>query len=128
MQREKEKTMKLERLDYDWTICKTASLADLDFDKPFYFVSKTDEEISLVCPTMDAPANTIQREDGWRALRIQGVLDFSLTGILAKLSGILAEQQIGIFAVSTYNTDYLLVKKENFARALQLLENAGYQL
>ena len=78
----------------------------------FYFIGKTDEEVSLVCKTEDAPLNTIERDDGWREFRIQGVLNFSLIGILSKLSGILAEHQIGIFAVSTYNTDYILVKEE----------------
>lgn len=72
--------------------------------------------------------NTLERDDGWRGFRIQGVLDFSLIGILAKLSGILAEHQIGIFAVSTYNTDYILVKEENFERALNVLASEGYTI
>ncbi len=67
-------------------------------------------------------------EDGWRALRVKGVLDFSLTGILAKISGILANAKIGIFAVSTYNTDYILMKKENFEKALNVLSDAGYDI
>ena len=91
-----------------------------------YFIGKTDEELSLVCKTEDAPLKTIERDDGWRGFRIQGVLDFSLIGILSKLSGILAEQKIGIFAVSTYNTDYILVKEANFNRALEALVSEGY--
>lgn len=120
--------MELKKLDLDLTICKTASETDIDFGRDFYFIAKTDEEFSLVCPTRNTPANTIQRDDGWRGFRIQGVLDFSLVGILAKLSGILAENEIGIFAVSTYNTDYILVKKEHFDRAMNVLENAGYTI
>ena len=92
----------------------------------FYFIGKTDEELSLVCKTEDTPSETIKRDDGWRGFRIQGVLDFSLIGILSKLSGILAEHKIGIFAVSTYNTDYILVKKENYERALDVLASEGY--
>ena len=92
----------------------------------FYFIGKTDEEISLVCKTEDTPSETVERNDGWKGFRIQGTLDFSLIGILSKLSGILADHQIGIFAVSTYNTDYILVKKENFDRALQILASEGY--
>ena len=61
-----------------------------------------------------------------RAFRIQDILDFSLIGILSRLSGILAENKIGIFAVSTYNTDYILVKSENFDRAMDILSDAGY--
>ncbi len=70
---------------------------------------------------------TAAREDGWRAFRIEGVLDFSLTGILSAISGILAENGIGIFAVSTYNTDYILVKAENLVKALDVLREAGYE-
>ena len=70
----------------------------------------------------------MEREDGWRGFRIEGVLDFSLVGILSKLSTILAENQIGIFAVSTFNTDYILVKEENFDRAMDVLAAAGYEV
>ena len=87
-----------------------------------------DEEKSLVCITKDVPSNAIERDDGWKAFRIQGVLDFSLIGILSRISGILAENEIGIFAISTYNTDYVLTKKENFQRALDILKDAGYKI
>lgn len=120
--------MELKRIPYRLTVCKVTAISTFDIDKDFYFIGKTDEEISLVCKTEDTPDNTIERDDGWRGFRIQGVLDFSLIGILSKLSGILAENKIGIFAVSTYNTDYILVKAENFDRALQVLNEAGYKI
>lgn len=120
--------MELKRLDYDLTVCQVSSAAEIDLNTDFYFIGKTDEEISLVCRTENVPANTTNRDDGWKGVRIQGVLDFSLIGILSKLSGILAEHKIGIFAVSTYNTDYILVKKENFEKALQVLQAAGYAI
>lgn len=120
--------MQLKKLEQDLTVCKVAAETELSLDKDFYFIGKTDEEISLVCITADTPAHTTERDDGWNAFRIQGVLDFSLIGILSKISGILAENGIGIFAVSTFNTDYILVKKENFERALQVLEAAGYEV
>ena len=101
-------------------------MKDIDTDAEFFFIGKTDEELSLVCRTEDVPSKTAERDDGWRGFRIQGVLDFSLIGILSKLSGILADNKIGIFAVSTYNTDYILVKAENFERAMEVLEAAGY--
>ena len=87
---------------------------------------KTDEEISLVCKTQDAPPGASAREDGWRGFRVRGVLDFSLIGVLSKLSGVLAAHGIGLFAVSTYNTDYILVKEENWERALSALISEGY--
>lgn len=120
--------MELKKLDYDLTVCKVASIADIDINAGFFFLGKTDEEISLVCLTSDVPQHTTQRDDGWKGFRIQGVLDFSLIGILSKLSGILAENKIGIFAVSTYNTDYILVKREDFDRAVNVLSDAGYVL
>ena len=118
--------MELKRLDGLLTVCKVAGISDLDLGKDFYFIGKTDEELSLVCRTEDTPAGTLERDDGWKGFRIQGVLDFSLVGILSRLSGILAERGIGIFAVSTYNTDYILVKEENFERALDALSREGY--
>ncbi len=120
--------MELKKIDYHLTVCKVASTENLQLTKEFYFIGKTDEEISLVCRTEDTPENTVEREDGWKAFRIQGVLDFSLIGILSKISGILAENSIGIFAVSTFNTDYILVKQENFERAMQALSEAGYAI
>ncbi len=84
--------------------------------------------VVLVCITEDTPINTIEREDGWKGFRIQGVLNFSLIGILSEISGILADNNIGIFSVSTFNTDYILVKEENFDRALKVLAFAGYNI
>ncbi len=118
--------MKIKKLEYNITLCKIPKESDLDLSNPFYFIGKTDEELSLVCRTEDTPGNTIERDDGWKGFRIQGILDFSLVGILSKISGILAENKIGIFAVSTYNTDYIFVKQDNFSRALQVLEAEGY--
>ncbi len=118
--------MELKRIDHNLTVCKVPAASDINLDADFYFIVKTDEELSLVCKTEDTPQSTIGRDDGWRGFRIQGVLDFSLIGILSKLSGILAEHKIGIFAVSTYNTDYILVKEENYERALTVLASEGY--
>ena len=118
--------MELKKLEHRLTVCKVGSVSDIDLDQDFYFIAKTDEEISLVCRTIDTPGNTIEREDGWRGFRIQGVLDFSLIGILSKLSSILADNGIGIFAVSTFNTDYILVKEKNLKKALDVLADNGY--
>jgi hypothetical protein len=120
--------MELKRIEHDLTVCKVQNVSDIDMTSEFYFIGKTDEEISLVCKTEDTPSRTVERDDGWKGFRIQGTLDFSLIGILSKLSGILADHKIGIFAVSTYNTDYVLVKEENFVRALKILESEGYTI
>ncbi len=118
----------LQPLDVRLSVCKVEDYSMADITQPFCFTGATDEELSLVCPTEKVPGNTTERDDGWRAFRIVGVLDFSLIGILSKISGLLGENKIGIFAVSTYNTDYILTKEENFASAMKVLEDAGYNL
>ena len=120
--------MEIKALAELFSVCKVADAAEIDLNKDFCFAAKTDEELSLVCPTKDVPGVTSERDDGWRAFRIQGTLDFSLIGILAKISTILAEHRIGIFAISTFNTDYILVKQENFVKALQSLAEHGYKV
>ncbi|QEH67133.1 ACT domain-containing protein [Cellulosilyticum sp. ST5] len=120
--------MKLKVINETFSVCKIEDINKVNFEDSFCFVGKTDEELSLVCATKFAPSETIEREDGWRGFRIEGVLDFSLIGILSKLSTILAEEQIGIFAISTFNTDYLLTKEENFEKALKALEARGYEV
>lgn len=111
-----------------FSICKVTDYSQVNLDSAYCFTGRTDQEKSLVCLTSDVPGNAEVRDDGWRAFRIEGTLDFSLVGILSKLTTLLAEQSIGIFAISTYNTDYVLVKEENFARSLQILFDAGYQV
>lgn len=118
--------MKLQTLPFDLTVCQVRAVREINLDADFYWIGRTDEELSLVCRTEDTPPDALAREDGWRGFRVQGPLDFSLTGVLSRLSAVLAARQIGIFAVSTYNTDYLLVKGENLGRALRALEDAGY--
>ena len=120
--------MEIKKLDYDFSVCKVSDYSLANPEAKFIFTGKTDEENSLVCMTKDVPPNTIQRDDGWKAFRIQGVLDFSLIGILAEIAKLLAEHGISIFALSTYNRDYILVKKEHYQKALGLLENSGYEI
>lgn len=120
--------MEIKKFDYDFSVCRVADYSLVDLNSPFSFIGITDEEKSLVCLTSDVPTNVTERDDGWKAFRIQGVLDFSLIGILSELSGVLAENGIGIFAISTFNTDYVLTKKENYLRALDILDNAGYKI
>jgi hypothetical protein len=85
-------------------------------------LSITPNEISLVCPESDAP-DFAKVEAGWRVLMVKGQLDFSLTGILAELSGLLANAGIPIFVISTFDTDYLLLKEEMIEKAQQTLKN-----
>lgn len=120
--------MTIEKLAYDFSVCKVADFSAVDIESDFCFIGKTDEEQSVVCITEAVPLNTTERDDGWKAFRIKGVLDFSLIGILAKIATLLAENEIGIFAVSTYNTDYILTKADNFEKAISVLNNADYKI
>lgn len=114
--------MKIEALDHQFTVCQVGNGNQIDWSDTWCFVSRTDEEISLLCRTEKTPEETLNREDGWRGFRVCGTLDFSLVGILARISGALAEAGIPLFAVSTYNTDYIFVKEKHFERAVALTE------
>lgn len=120
--------MEIKKIDHDFSVCKVEDYSLADLDAEYSFIGKTDEERSLVCLTGNVPPNVTEREDGWRAFRIQGILDFSMTGVLSGISGILAENGIAIFAISTFNTDYVLTKKEDYPKALEVLGNAGYKI
>ena len=120
--------MELKVIDKEFSVCKASDFSEIDTGQPYIFTGSTDEERSLVCPTELVPGNTIERNDGWRAFRIEGVLDFSLIGILSKISMCLAENGIGIFAISTFNTDYVLTKENDFSKAIEVLELAGYTI
>ena len=120
--------MTLKTIDETFSVCKVATYRGIDLSTPFVFIGSTDEEKSLVCPIDKVPVNTVERVDGWKAFRIEGTLDFSQIGILAEISKALAEGKVGIFAISTYNTDYILTKSENYERAIGLLQAAGYSV
>jgi hypothetical protein len=97
----------------------------------FFSLTRTPEELSIVCQENDIPVNTpadIRAERGWNCLKVEGPLDVGLTGILAGISRILAEQRISIFAISTYDTDYILVREKNLERAAEALANEGYEI
>lgn len=90
-------------------------------------VTRTAEELSIVCAAAAIPAG-VQAERGWRCLRVAGRLDFSLTGVLASIAGPLAAANVSIFAVSTYDTDYVLLRGESLAAAMEALRAAGHEV
>jgi uncharacterized protein len=91
----------------------------------FYSVTRTSAELSVVCETTAVPPG-VQAEPEWRVLAVQGPLDFSLTGIIARLSAQLAAAAITVFVVSTYDTDHVLVRAADVSRAVAVLRDAGY--
>ncbi|SUO79903.1 ACT domain-containing protein [Streptococcus equinus] len=112
----------------EFAVCQVEDYSQVNLENPFVFTGATDDEKSLVCPIAIVPENALTVDKTWSAFRIEGVLDFSLIGILSKISSLLAENNIGIFAISTYNTDYILTKTTDFQSALRVLEEAGYQI
>lgn len=99
------------------------------FAAPFYAITRTADELSLVVPegAMPAVAGAGKVERGWRCIKVQGPLDFSLTGVLAAIAGTLAAAKISLFALSTYDTDYILVKTATIDQARTALLEAGYR-
>lgn len=120
--------MRIQMIPYDFSVCKVADYSLVNLAAEYCFTGRTEEESSLVCITGNVPPNVTCREDGWKAFRVAGILDFSLIGILSEICGILAENRISVFVISTFDTDYVLTKKENYQRALALLEIAGYEI
>jgi hypothetical protein len=119
--------MTLEVLRDTYAVCRLEKLPDVDLGAEMMALTVTPHEISLVCPQQKAPDGAVV-ECGWRVMRVAGMLDFSLVGILAKIAGILADAGISIFVISTYNTDYILVKENALPHAMAALETEGYAI
>ena len=121
--------MKLKILDNKLKVVKlkvNESVPEIVYKQQFYSITKTDDELSIV---LDEDINIISNivEYNWKAIKIVGTLDFALIGILSKISTILAQTEISIFAISTYNTDYILVKTDKLEKAIKVLEQNGYE-
>jgi hypothetical protein len=93
----------------------------------FSSVTRTREELSIVCREADVPEG-IRREGGWRIFKVEGPLDFALTGVLASLAGPLSEAGVSLFAVSTFDTDYVMVREDDMERAAETLRAAGHSV
>ena len=121
----KELLLQLEVLECRLSVCKFPEMpAGLPGDG-FCSVTRTSDELSVVCETARVPAGALAREDGWRALKVLGPLDFALVGVLARISSALAEAQVPLFAISTYDTDYILVKEDTLQMAADALRSEG---
>ena len=120
--------MIIKKIEDEFSICQVSDFSMIKFEKKYCFTQKTIDENSLVCLTSDVPSNVVKQDDGWKGFYIDGVLDFSLIGVLAKIATTLSENDISIFALSTYNTDYILVKKADYDRALSILATKGYKI
>lgn len=122
----------LKKLDQEFAICKLAPdslIPDWIWESSFYTITKTADELSLVCEQDKViPHPSMKQENGWKCLQVVGPLDFSLTGILSSIAQPLADNKISIFAISTYDTDYILIKKEHFEDAQDVLQKNGFAI
>lgn len=122
--------MNLVILDMLFSVVKLPPKEEIPFwagKGEFFSITRTNEELSIVCPTSNVPDSILKDvEHDWKCIKVEGVLDFALTGILSSLANPLAENNISIFAISTFNTDYLLIKVDSIEKAKSVLENAGH--
>ena len=113
-----------------FAICRLAADVPIPgwaLDGDFSSITRTTDELSIVCSGLNIPEE-IQADRGWRCLKVDGPLDLSLTGILVALAAPLAEAGVTIFAISTYDTDYLLVRESQIDRATMVLSQAGHTI
>lgn len=125
-----EKILTMKLLKEKYGVCrlnKTELIPEWAKNSDFFSITKTSDELSIVCFEDNIP-NDIKCEKDWRVLKIEGPLDFSLIGILASISTILAQKGISIFAISTYDTDYILIKNKNIDNAIDSLIKERYEV
>lgn len=123
-------TLTLKRLDECFTIHRLPQHSEIPpqvFSAPIFFIAKTNDEVSIVLP-QDIIIESNKSEKNWQAFKVAGPLDFSLTGILSKIATVLAEKEISIFAISTFDTDYILVKKDACDAAINTLKANQYNI
>lgn len=125
-----QKKLKMKLLKDKYGVCRLDKLElvpSWGIEGEFYSVTKTEDELSIVCVQESIPHN-IKCEKDWRVLKVEGPLDFSLVGILSAISGLMAEKSISIFAISTYDTDYILVKDKDLNKAIKALCDDKYEV
>jgi hypothetical protein len=104
---------------------KVSPIPEWALEASFFSITRTGEELSIVCTQLNVPEG-VKHEDGYRCFKVQDTLDFSLTGVIASLATPLAFEGISVFTLSTYDTDYLLVKERSLAKASSILSQNGH--
>lgn len=120
----------LEVLPFELAVCRLGTdddVPDWAIQAGFFSLTRTSDELSVVCPQDQVPAS-VKQEGGWRGLKVRGPLDFEQVGVLAALARPLAQAGVSIFAVSTYETDYILVRTNDLNVAVSALRKAGHQV
>lgn len=125
-----EKILTIRLLEEKYGVCRlnnNESIPEWIKNSDFFSITKTCDELSIVCLEKDIP-DEVKCEKEWRILKVEGQLDFSLVGILSSISTILAKSGISIFAISTYDTDYILVKEKDVDNAMKALIKNKYEV
>ena len=125
-----KKKMKINILPSTYSICRlspNSQIPNWTHKGSFVSITKTTEELSVVCEESQVPSD-VKAESDWRILKVEGPLDFSLTGILSRISTCLAKAKISIFAISTFDTDYIMVKSSSLNEAISSLKKEGYEV
>jgi hypothetical protein len=118
--------MRLQKLSQDFTVCQLEKIELAHLTGDFWFLAKTDDEVSLICESAHTPADTIKTDAGWKAVRIEGKVEFTTIGVLANLTATLERVGVSIITVSTYDTDYIFMKAKNFDKGIKALEDNDY--
>ncbi len=124
------KNLKLITLDGDYAICRLdAGMVSPEWvlGGPFYSITRTPDELSVICLHEQVPKD-VQSQPGWRLLKIEGPFEFDEIGVLASLTAPLAEAQISLLTISTFDTDYILIQEDNFHQAIYILAAAGHKI
>ena len=125
-----DKKLILKLLKNKYSVCRLNKYDEIPkwiFNEEFFSITKAEDELSIVC-LQDKIKDDVLCERNWKVLKIEGPLDFSLIGILSKISTLMANNNISIFAISTYDTDYILIKEESIDKAIELLINNNYNV
>ncbi len=124
------RSLKLTLLPDRYAVCRLGAddpIPDWAYSRGFVSITRTQEELSIVCLQDSVPPDVTCRRE-WRCLKVGGPIDFAQTGVLASLAGPLADAGIPVFAISTYDTDYLLVSESDTQRAAEVLTSAGLHI
>lgn len=125
-----DKILKMSVMKNNFGVCRLepgAPIPEWAANGDFVSITRTQDELSVVCPQSTIPEGILCERD-WRAFKVEGPLDFSLTGILSSISTVLAQRGISIFAISTYDTDYILVKGKDLDNAVDALRRGQYDV
>lgn len=120
--------MTLRLLSGRFAVCQVKSLDEINWTGAFVCACRTEDELSVVCAADALPAGVTACVSDWRMLKVEGVLDFGLVGVISRIASVLAAAQVSVFVVSTYNTDYVLVKEAALTTAIACLQKEGYDV